>query len=255
MTQSKSKEDEKEEAIVTCLSIFKAWQPIQKVWHNPQVNLPEVVRWKNYCGTKDSGGARTQNSLQHTHSISRLCDIFIVLLRPYVQLDESLLKTVVSVHDEGEGEIGMDTLFIDKSESIDLLEYKGFLGLYGGLRKELFDYFHKAFLLQFALKNPANFPEEARSEMRSLAEHYSDECHVFDTIERFDYVLYALEQFQERGNEVALVQTLRNQVPKLNQLADNTNIGIGEVIWTADIRDWAERFIRDREGKWIEQKS
>ena len=81
----------------------------------------------------------------------------------------------------------------------------------------------------------------------------SREALVFEAVERFDYVLYALEQYLERGNEKILVQVLRNRVPRLDRLASCLN-DFGKLIWTEKISDWARDFIKAREGQWIEQK-
>jgi hypothetical protein len=90
--------------------------------------------------------------------------------------------------------------------------------------------------------------------MVELVARFPMETLAFEGIERWDYILYALEQYRERGNEKILVQTLRHQIKPLNVLARELP-GFGDVIWTTDILSWAHQFLASHEGQWIEQKS
>jgi len=157
------------------------------------------------------------------------------------------------MHDVGEGILGKDTPYIDKSVDRDLEEYLAFRRCYEVLDPVVFDRLHRAFLLQFAQKNPGTFPEDARRIMAEIVKKFPMETFAFDAIERWDYVLYALEQYHERGNEKILVQVLRNQVKHLNILA-NELPGFGDEIWTWELASWANVFLKAHEGKWIEQK-
>jgi hypothetical protein len=171
-----------------------------------------------------------------------------------MELDRGLLMTALAVHDLGEGETGKDTLYIDKSIEGDLEEYQAFLRRYKLSKKgPMFNYLHRAFLLQFALANPQNFPLSARALMSGIAITNRLEAMVFDVVERWDYVLYAVEQYYERGNEKILVQTLRHQIPHLNRLS-NELPGFGEKIWTKEISIWATELLKDCDGKYEEQK-
>ncbi len=220
-------------------------------WKSPQVKLPEVVRWKKYID-KDEG-TRPQNTLQHSHSIVLLGSIVLEKLRPYVDIDGRFVLTALNVHDIGEGEVGMDTLYFDKNVSADLQEYVGFRKLYEILGQPVFDYLNKAFLLQFALKNPPEFPEDARKVMDVLSKENKLECLIFEALERFDYILYAMEQYLEKGNRKIAVQTLRNQIPHLDRLSGEIP-GFRETVWTNEISEWCKNFIEFNKDIPIEQK-
>ncbi|MFZ1720722.1 MAG: hypothetical protein WAU28_05285 [Candidatus Moraniibacteriota bacterium] len=168
-------------------------------------------------------------------------------------LDESLLLTALLIHDHGEGEIKKDTLYIDKTVEGDVNEYIAFQKRYSSLDAGLYRDFERAFLLQFSLKNSTAFPESARSIMNNLAVQNRNECLVFDIIERLDYILYAFEQYVDRGNVKILVQTLRHQMSHLDRLSVDVT-GFGEVIWTQDVRESFQVFLQKHEGQWVEQK-
>ena len=235
------------------MNTYTAWENIIDVIKSGQVGLSTVIRWSKY-DKEEGGGVRIQNSLQHSYSIALLGKMLIHKLRDYVTLDEPLLITALLVHDHGEGEINKDTHYIDKSVDGDLDEYLAFTQRYSALGKSQFEEFQKAFLLQFALKNPSCFPEQSRKIMEQLEQHKLLECNAFDAVERWDYLLYAIEQFEERGNKKVLVQTLRNQIPHLNRLAEVALPGFGAEIWTTQMRLWCQNFVSEHDGQWIEQK-
>lgn len=228
------------------------WGGILHVWHSGQVGLPGVVRWSKYL-TAEGASVRRQDSLQHSYSIAVLGMIICYRLYHCVVLDEMLIHRALLIHDHGEGELGYDTLYINKAESGDLAEYHAFVGRYSMLPPALFHEFRRAFLLQFALKCPASFPEEAREAMMELAQRNRADCLVFDAIERLDYVLYAWEQQIVLGNDQILVQVLRNQVPHLDRLTQELP-GFGQEVWTPDLRAYFQQFLTAHEGKWVEQR-
>lgn len=224
---------------------------ILNVWRAGQTQLPLVVRWGQY--SRDGSGTRVQDCLQHSYSLTLLARVFIEKLRPYITLGSELFLTAALVHDHGEGEIGKDTLYIDKSIKVDLAEYEAFCERFNGLGPALFAVFQRAFLLQFALVNPANFPLEARDIMRELAAQNRYEALAFEGLEHWNYILYAIEQYREYKNEKILVQVLRNSVPHLRELTTLLP-GFGATIFTQEVYDWCLKFISAREGKWIEEK-
>lgn len=227
------------------------WLRIVDVWHSGQVLLPGVLRWSKYVERAE--GARRQDSLQHSFSLTLLAKILIERLRPHVTLDSELLLTAALVHDMGEGEIGQDTLYIDKSVERDLREYQAFVSRFTQLPNAELEAFCRAFLLQFALKSPKGFPPAACAIMDELARTRRTEALAFEALERWDYVLYALEQYRERENAMILVQTLRHQIPHLRALAIELP-GFGTAIFNEGVYDWCLRFLKEYEGKWIEQK-
>ncbi|MDP2838082.1 MAG: hypothetical protein Q8O53_02295 [Candidatus Moranbacteria bacterium] len=228
------------------------WPDTLQVWTSGQVGLPKVPRWSKYHEDGHSM-VRRQDSLQHSYSITVLGKVFCYKLRPHVCLDEGLLQNALLIHDHGEGEIQYDTHYIDKTEQGDLIEYKAFTKCYSVFPTDLFCEFQRAFLLQFALKCPASFPTGACIVMDQLAATKKTECLAFDAIERWDYVLYALEQFLERGNEKILLQVMRHQKPHLDRLVGELP-GFGDEIWTVSIRQWFDGFLVQNQGAHIEQK-
>lgn len=227
--------------------------PLIEAWKTPQVGLDEVPRWKKYRKGKGEG-VRRQNSLQHSLSITILVAIMRARLRIYLPfLDWLLVATAVAIHDVGEGIIKKDTHYIDKTVEGDLAEYLAFRRHYEPLGDKVFTPLHRAFLLQFARKNPEIFPDDARQIMADLAGEHLMEAFMFDAIERWDYALYALEQYHERGNEKILVQVLRNNNPAIQELK-RCLPGFREEIWTRELDLWTNDFLLAHEGMWIEQK-
>ncbi len=226
------------------------WLDTLDVWRAGQTGLPEATRWKKFI--KSGRGARPQNSLQHTHAITFLAIVLSKRLRRYTSLDTELIFTAVHVHDHGEGETELDVLYIDKDAALDLREYEVFARRFSQLPDDEFVLFQRAFLLQFCLKEWGHFPRETRSALKELAEQHRTEALFFEAVERWDYVIYALEQFQERGNKVILIQTLRHQVQHLDRLARDLP-GFGDEVWTEDVRAWFQALLDQHEGQWIEQ--
>lgn len=224
-------------------------RPLISAWKTPQIKLPQVVRWAKYLNS----GVRRQDSVQHSHAITILCVMVIAQISAAnnVELDEGLLLSAFAVHDVGEGELGWDTLYIDKTAEEDLAEYLAFRKCYEMLGPA-WRALHVAFLLQFCLKNPEIFPADAREIMEYLATMHRYEALAFDAIERWDSFLYAAEQFMERGHEKILVQMLRNNLLRLNALA--TELPGFATIWTPELSVWASAFLKQREGNWIEGK-
>ena len=231
--------------------IRQAWGMTLDVWKSGQEGLPLVPRWSKYVGKEQ--GVRAQDSLKHSYSLTVLGAIFLERLRPFQPLDGELLLTALLLHDHGEGEIGRDTLYLDKTAEGDLAEYQAFRKRYETLGAAEFAVFHRAFLLQFAAKDPPGFPEDAVRAMAALRSGRMPEALAFDALERWDYVLYALEQYFERGNEKILVQVLRNQVAKLDRLCVELH-GLRQAVWTDEVAGACRAFIAVHDGKWIEQK-
>ncbi len=141
-----------------------------------------------------------------------------------------------------------DTLYIDKSYTGDLRETRAFLSRYGVVIGEDLT---KAFLLQFA-KN-ANQMGKLRDILRGIKKHYPIECLLFDALERFDYFLYALEQYQTLGKAKILVQVLRNNALHFDRLSRDLP-GFKQVLWRPDLAGWCSLFLARYDGQWIEQE-
>lgn len=237
---------------------FNDWDATLDVWKSGQTLLPKVTRWSKYVKDDDPyGGGRVQDTLQHSYSLSLLGEILLLTLKKHNHTyDHHLFLTACLLHDHGEGELERDILYVDKSSDEDLNEYKAFQKRFGTLDKDIYEPLEQAFLLQFAQledNEAAKFPEEAKKQMEYLKQNKHLEILAFEALERWDYVLYALEQYKDRQNERILVRVLRNQAPHLDRLADELP-GFKEEIWNEKIRHWAEDFMARRDGKWLEQK-
>ncbi|MFA6354763.1 MAG: hypothetical protein WCX12_03725 [Candidatus Paceibacterota bacterium] len=238
------------EALPTSLSLAP-FQQITESWLSIQTRLSSVIRWDKYI--EGDGGVRIQNSCQHSLSISLLGIQMMTQISPYAIFDRNLVLSALIIHDFGEGEMGRDTVFIDKSGVGDLEEYSAFLKVFSKLPPDQFYFFHRAFLLQFALDVPKIFPHDAKEIMKELARNERVEALVFRAVEIWDYLLYAFEQYTERGNVRILVQTLRHQIRRLDYLARSLP-GFRKEIWKKEIRDWCVRFVDSYEGQFIEAK-
>lgn len=219
-------------------------QQLVLAWNRPQVTLPKVIRWKKYW----KRGSRRQDTLQHSYSIALFALWLFPRLSKYVVFDEYCVLQALLLHDIGEGEVGADTHYIDKSADGDSIECEAFFSRYG-MAFELEG--RQAFLLQFVGK--ANQMGELRLELEELAQHRSIEAKIFEAIERFDYLLYAVEQHLQRGQVKILVQTLRNQIGHFDRLCDELP-GFREVLWTPELETWARSLLSRHEGQWLEKK-
>jgi hypothetical protein len=222
--------------------------PLIGALKSTQQSLPMVPRWKKYFEREQ--GIREQNTLQHSHALTLIGAIAIQRMGLDGEVDAGFLLAALAIHDVGEGELGYDTLYIDKDASQDLKEYLAFAHRYQAVPE--FGHLQELFLLQFALKNPENFPVDARNVMMKLAEHYRLEALVFEALERWDYLLFALEQYLDRENELVLTQVLRHQVPHFERLL--VELPTFEQLWTPELAAFSARFLAERAGKWIERK-
>ncbi|HWB33911.1 MAG TPA: hypothetical protein VG753_01125 [Candidatus Paceibacterota bacterium] len=219
------------------------------VWKRPQLTLPKVVRWSKYR----KRGTRRQDTLQHTLSIMVLADCVLSDINQYVAFNKEFVSLALRYHDFGEGETAQgDTLYIDKTVAGDIAEVDAFAARFGiVLGEEVME----AFLLQFA-KN-AEKMGKYRQQLRRIKKEHKIECLVFDALERFDYFLYAYEQYVEHkkgtiGTKI-LVQVLRHNVPHFKRLARELR-GFKEVLWTPELAQWCEMFLERYKGLWIEKK-
>ncbi len=228
------------------------WNQLISVWMSGQIGLPKAQRWKTY-DTAEHGGIRHQDSLQHSYSIMVLARILIhYLRREGVKLDSEFFLTSVMLHDHGEGELGFDVVYIDKTPSDDLNEYLAFRKRFETLEPDLYAEFEQAFLLQFAAKDSVIFPDQARRVMAKLREERPVEILAFEGLERWDYLFFPLEQWAERGNKRILVQVLRNQMPHMDRIVGGLP-EFGRAVWTQEIRGWCQTFLTQHEGQWVQE--
>lgn len=213
-----------------------------EVMQSAEEKLPKVRRWGAYF---EKGRCREQNSLQHSYSITWLVDFVLDYIGPILPtLDRDLLLKCAMVHDHGEGEIGYDTLDHQKNSRTELEEYEAFVDRYSVLPVNAFEARQRAFLLQFCLqKDISHFPAYVQNLITDLKNSRLMEARLFRAIECFDYVLYALAQFDQQQNKFLLVGVLYGQKDFL-RIAAQTIPGF-RVFWSEEIHAWAEKFIAD----------
>jgi len=247
------------------------------LWQKRQIGLKQVLRWSRFSHSDDRWGksllniesilrkiccflrsapVREQNCLQHTDSLSWLTNLVIGMIKesaPY--LDYNLLAAVPALHDEGEDELKRDIAFIKKNNGHDLAEYKAFRSRYAGLEKasnSAFTHIHQAFLLQFCLEIPENFPKDARLIMSELAEKKQIEARLFNALEHIDYILFALEQYLTRGHAEILFKITNKSLPVVTDHAQHIP-ALEKHLWTKQVQDNFARFLKENHNSlWIE---
>lgn len=207
----------------------------------PQENLPLVIRWSTYQEEGCEPKGRLQNTLQHSFTITLLAMMVIHMLRPtYPLKDELLLGTAFAVHDMGEGILGRDTLYPDKTAAGDAEEYVAFAKSLQGLDASTRNFLTRAFLLQFALKSPAHwdaFPIDARIMLAELKQTYAAEALLFEALEHIDYMLYGLEQRIERQVPNIMEDLVEKQLPLIRDYAERIP-GLDVHLWTPEDSAW-----------------
>lgn len=215
------------------------------VWKSGQTCLPKVIRWEKYL---QLGSIRQQDCLAHSYSITFAGSFLRFKLAPFIcRFNWQLFMDCLLVHDHGEGELGSDVLYHFKTQDHDLQEYLAFKKRFQQLGKEAYAYYERAFLLQFCLKNPENFPKDAREIMAGLAEKYSMEALLFEAVERWDCVLFAWEQYQDSNNKFLLAGVLHSQFARLCELCGLIP-GFGQEILPPDVRKEWQRFLEDNQN-------
>ncbi|HEY4503612.1 MAG TPA: hypothetical protein VJJ28_00680 [Candidatus Paceibacterota bacterium] len=215
------------------------------LWRRLQSGQEKVIRFGKYH-ERFAGQIREQNGYEHQCSVLFLFTYFLIHIRPYIKLDELLLTRCASIHDVAEGISGIDLPAPSKTDNDDLKEYHIFTRLYRPLGKEMWDEMQRAFLLQFALKNPSCFPPEARRVMEDLSAKNCHEALFFDGIQRFDYLYYAYECKQERGISTLVKEVTENQFHLLENIAKELP-GFSKVVWTTKVRNYFRAFLSKQE--------
>lgn len=241
------------------------WPGIAGPWLKAQTSL-DHLRWSQYQNKLDpapklpdgiqpvSGdgvieGRRT-NCLEHSFSMVMLGmmvapRIELFLHRP---LDKALLYTCLQSHDLGEGAMKSDVLFQNKTKKRDADEYLAFCEDYKELNPLILQEYKRAFLLQFTLSDTSAFPEDAQEIMAGLEKTHYYEAQLFTGLEHWDYLLYAMEQYQapERHLLIPLVRVIFLSTPYLDEVADKLP-GFREVIWTDEKRAEMQDFLGSHE--------
>jgi hypothetical protein len=92
----------------------------------------------------------------------------------------------------------------------------------------------RAFLLQFCLNGNDLLPTEILVELRQQ-KHM--EALFFAAIEKWGYLLYAMEQYQRYGNRKILADVVSKNTSSYWDLAEVLP-GFKELIWTKEMQTW-----------------
>lgn len=210
----------------------KFWPGIPQILQESQTIFKSIYRWDIY-----GDNVRKQDDLQHSYSISLLVSIFVTKIDLYNRpIDRSLILDAFLVHDYGEGLLGRNICLTDKIRTDDLDEYRAFINRYSFLDQKVFDRFHRAYLLQYAIdEQRPDFPPIAQEIIASLRTNQIIEALIFRAVETWEYILYALEQHWN-GHETILTEVLGNTKQRISFLSDNLP-GFKEAIWTKEIAE------------------
>lgn len=220
-----------------------------------QHQLNAVQRWVK-PGDDDSvvssctffwGHRRPQWVPQHLLEAQEICNLFILIFRQYLPpFDEHLLREAVRVHDFGEAihcVQGHDVILANKRDEHDLDEWLYFSDQYlertypnmQALQEEM----KRAFLLQFCLKGNPLLPTEI---MEDLKRTHGTEALLFEAIERWGYLLYALEQWQLYQNPDVLLNVIDNNCSHFDRLSRDLP-GFAEEIWEQEMKHFCAEII------------
>lgn len=236
------------------------WNTLTRINLEIESKLSRVKRWSKYIHHEDGSTARTQTVAEHLLSAMLNADIFASIIGPYIQVaggrfDEDVFKRAVMLHDYGEiihapeyGGNGYDTLYQAKNSSGDVSEYERFMELIEPLidhYPRIWKMYSEAFSIQFvAYRRWEEWSEDVQDAFRKASEAYVYEVLAFEALERWGYILFALEQFRYpvHQNTRILVDVIDAQAPHLDRLASDLP-GFCEEIWTSRLREEAKKFL------------
>jgi len=212
------------------------------VWRRLQHGQEKIERFNKYF-PRFGHLIHHQTGHEHQCSVTFSVDYWMILMRPYVRLDELLLSRDFRSHDISEGITGEDKPGVTKTDKDDRREYLVFEKLMKPLGNEYWKEAQRAFLLQFCLKNPECFPEDARVVMADLAAGNREEALFREGIQEFDYFYSAYEFWVESGVHEILYDVARHYMESLDAIAAELN-GFKEVVWTPERRAFFVEFIK-----------
>ncbi len=212
------------------------------VWNMSQNELSDVIRWGPYV--EKNPKVWKQSTLQHTLSFSIVANVCVKLLKKHVKLDESLIQTAFMIHDLGEGLTRRDITADNKKDEDDLEEYEAFKKAFDFLPEQIFTQYQKAFLLQFAWKNPECFPYAEKILMGQLNANFQNEVLTFRALESWEYIFYPLEMYKQGVDDGLLVRVLERQLPVLKFMA-LTLPGFRAEIFTYEFEKLMSNHVKD----------
>lgn len=203
---------------------------LMKIWLNAQRPMTDTLRWGNY---PDYG----QTLVEHNNSVGLVGRYVISHLEGECEFDYKVLTDAFMIHDHGEPLTGGDQHSGNRTPEKEALEWEAVCGMIEALPEPLRSDWFTAFNLQYCIKTPNEFwPSEMILAQESLLGVYATEAIIFDFVERFDYVLSAIEgnRRQITNTEGAMLEhVLRNQVHKLDGLVKE--LPALKTIWSAEL--------------------
>ena len=226
-----------------------------------QHDLASIQRWGKFNvgdqglligKLEDCRVKRLQSVCHHAVEIGEICEVVIHLLASHLalaglQLDWSLLRQAVRVHDFGEAvhvEAGNDISMPLKTDDDDRQEYEHFVQFLDKAYLDCEEFkaqMRRAFLLQFCLHGNGSLPQDIMTDLKA---NHRTEALMFEAIERWGYLIYALEQYTRFQNVDIVRDVLIRNAPHYKRLSQDLP-GFKEVLWTDNMKRWSGVFLRE----------
>jgi len=210
------------------------------IWKLSQIDLSKTIRWKEHL--KGNPEMRRQSVLDHTLSFSIVSTIALMLMQPYKKLNEALLQKAFLIHDLPEGILRRDINAQKKQDEDDRDEFLAFEDKFRHLPDDAYIELRKAYLLQFARRNPDCFPEHARAVMEDIVEKNFYEAVAFEALEKWEYIFYALETSQDQTHPYLFTKVLCDNLPQLQEYAEILP-GFREAVFTHEFEGYIKKYL------------
>ncbi|MCX6755725.1 MAG: hypothetical protein NTX85_00045 [Candidatus Nomurabacteria bacterium] len=209
-----------------------------EIWFSSQSQLSKVERWGRF--RENNPDLRKQSTEDHQYSVCLAILPVLIKLKEYYfnHLNTELVKDAFILHDLPEGflEQEKDISSVSKKSHHDLEEHNAFCKKILHFKKNdkfIYDYYMKAYLLQFCHKDDqylSVFPESSMEVIKNIRIAHPYEVSLFPALEQWEYLFYAYEGYIDKQDISIFVNVLRNQVPNLQKHAKNIH-GFREVVF------------------------
>lgn len=226
-----------EEAHVSVPAIPDCFKQFGALMHLAEVDMASVHRWGPFRNLPP--GVTDQSSGLHSFSLALVTSSVVHDLRPHVRLDEAQLLRAILVHDLSEGILGRDVDRRRKTVVDDVAEYRAFCNFAVGFANGSMRRVREDFLLQFCLTHEAaaEFDADEHEIMAWLRTHCHHEAVAFRVLEEFEYQLYAMRQYTDRGNTAVIEAVIRNNLDNFETWAQRLP-GFVETYGVAEYCAW-----------------
>lgn len=219
---------------------------IQKFLGDTIGGLEKVDRWLPYV----KAGSTPENDLQHSLSTVLLTILVLELLEqipPNINYDPYEVLACAALHDLGEINVG-DTIYKRKDLFSVRYEHESFMCQISSMPEKLRHRLHHLYMIQYQNNN---------HELTDHLEMTIDDTTkgsgiVFDFVERTGYLIYAIGEYNNSTNNIALlVQVLRNQIEHIKGLLNI--LPAGRLIFTDSLLQWMEDILKSNCNMHIEK--